>query len=259
MWWFTKFRTYRILKKHGIPDPEWHEATLRLPLVEVLSAAEKARLRVLTTLFIYEKSFSGVQGLELNLKMKIIIASQACLEILELGMGSFDGWHEIVVYPGAFRVERKTMDEQRLVVHDERKSLSGEAWIRGPVILSWDDVKRDSYTLHSGRHVVLHEFAHKLDMLNGRANGMPPLHPDMPIKEWTRSLSEAYEHLQKRTQNHQSGINPYAVENPAEFFAVMCEYFFTAPQVLTTEYPHVYDQLKHYFRQDPLARYSQQG
>lgn len=253
MGWFKRFRPFWILRTHALPDHEWNEVTQQLPLLASLDARENARLRVLTTLFIHRKAFSGVQGLEVTLMMKIVIAAQACLEVLELGISSFDGWYEIIVYPSAFMVERETQDEIGLV-HSDSKALSGESWIRGPVILSWDDVEHDSYTLRHGHNVVLHEFAHKLDMLNGRANGMPPLHPNMPIATWTRSLSEAYEDIIQRVEHHHSSINSYAATDPAEFFAVICEYFFTAPDVLVERYPTVYQQLRAYFRQDTLVR-----
>jgi Mlc titration factor MtfA (ptsG expression regulator) len=251
--WLTRFKTYRILKKHGLPDHEWHQVTQNLPLLNLLSPAEKTRLRVLSTLLIYHKTFTGVQGLEMTLAKKITIAAQACIEILQLGIDSFDGWQEVIVYPGAFKVERETRDEFGLI-HNSDNALSGEAWMRGPVILSWDDIERDSYTRHKGHHVILHEFAHKLDMLNGRANGMPPLHPDMTISEWTDSLSRAYEKLSHRVETHHAKINAYAATNPAEFFAVMCEYFFTAPELLIEHYPKVYQQLKTYFSLDTLNR-----
>ncbi len=251
MKWLERIHTYYILKKYGLPDHAWFQVTQKLPLLEPLDATQKARLRVLSTLLIHRKTFFGADDLEITLEMKIIIAAQACLEILELGIDSFDGWEEIVVYPGAFKVNRQTQDEIGLV-HNEANVLSGEAWGQGPVILSWDDVERDSFTLHHGHNVVIHEFAHKLDMLNGRANGMPPLHPDMPIKDWTRSLSKAYERLNKRLKHHHADINPYAATNPAEFFAVICEYYFTAPEILLEHYPAVYHQLKAYFRLDML-------
>jgi len=186
-------------------------------------------------------------------EIRITIAAQACLEILELGLDAFAGWLEIIVYPGAFRVTQETLDDAG-VVHQQDNSLSGESWSRGPVILSWQDVQEDSFSLRPGHNVVLHEFAHKLDMLNQRANGMPPLHPDMPIKAWTEALSQAYENLQQRLENHQPTINAYAATNPAEFFAVICEYFFTAPDILWQHCPDVYQQLKAWFKQDPLAR-----
>ena len=257
MRWLERFRTFRILKRHGLPDHEWHKVTRQLPLLASLNAKEKARLRKLSTLFIHRKVFSGVKGLEVTLVMKIVIAAQACLEILELGIGAFDGWTEIIVYPGAFKVEREMRDESGLV-HNDSKALSGESWMRGPVIFSWEDVEHDSYTLQRGHNVVLHEFAHKLDMLNGRANGMPPLHPDMEIAEWTGSLSKAYERLTRRVKHNHDSINSYGTINPAEFFAVICEYFFTAPEVLVENYPEVYQLFKAYFRQDPMV-WSKEG
>lgn len=252
MTWFARFRTYRILKKHALPDKLWHETTQQLPLLDWLTASQMARLRVLSTLFIHRKSFFGAQDMEITLEMKIIIAAQACLEILELGIDSFDGWVEIIIYPSAFRTEREVPDENGLM-HVEKNVLSGEAWGQGPVILSWNDVEKDSYTLRQGHHVVIHEFAHKLDMLNGRANGMPPLHPNMPIEAWTQALSDAYHHLIQRLKHHHHEINAYAATNPAEFFAVMSEYYFTDPQALLRYYPDVYQQLKAYYRLDIQA------
>ena len=145
------------------------------------------------------------------------------------------------------------MDENG-VAHQTRQALSGEAWQRGPVILSWQ-ATADAGAL-DGENLVLHEFAHKLDMLSGRANGMPPLHPDMPVADWTATLSEAFEHLRCNVEHHhRPHINAYAATNPAEFFAVICEYFFTAPGILHRYCPEVYRQLKVYFRQDTLERY----
>jgi len=245
--WLERYRTYSVLKKHALPDHLWRETTDKLPLLASLDATQMARLRVFSTLLIHRKVFFGAHDLEITPEMKIIVAAQACLEILELGIDSYDGWTEIVIYPGAFKVERETVNELGLV-QNEQNVLSGEAWGQGPVILSWDDVERDSYVIRAGHNVVIHEFAHKLDMLNGRANGMPPLHPDMPIEEWTDSLSSAYQHLLKRLEHHHAEINPYAATNPAEFFAVMCEYFFTAPYILKKHYPKVFKELRAYFR-----------
>jgi len=253
MKWLERLRVYWILRKHALSDRDWFEVTRKLPLLESLDSSEKARLRLLTTLFIYQKAFSGAQGFELTLEVKIIIAAQACLEILTFDLSAFDGWSEIIIYPDAFRVKRETQNESG-VVSTESRVLSGEAWQKGPLIFSWKDIERDSFQKREGHHVVLHEFAHKLDMLNGRANGMPPLHPDMTVTEWTDSLSTAYEKLCKRVERHHARIDAYAATNPAEFFAVMCEYFFTAPELLFERYPQVYGQLKGYFRQDPLAR-----
>ena len=224
MKWLERFRTYRILKKHPLPDHLWLETTTKLPLLSSLDSVVMAKLRVLSTLLIHDKTFFGAHQFKVTPKMKVIIAAQACVEILELGIDSFKGWEEIVIYPSTFKVEREVRDDLGLVAN-EQNVLSGEAWGQGPVILSWEDVEHDSFTLREGHNVVIHEFAHKLDMLNGRANGMPPLHPNMEITEWTESLSGAYQHLIKRLGHHHNEINTYAAINPAEFFAVMSEYF----------------------------------
>ena len=252
---FPRYHTLRILREHPIGDADWFATTRRLPLIAPLPAGDRARLRELSTLFLHAKTFSGAQGLTVSMEMRITIAAQACLEILELGLDAYDGWVEIVLYPGAFRVQRETPDEYG-IVHEEAHALSGESWGAGPVILSWEDVRRDSFTPQPGRNVVIHEFAHKLDMLNGRANGMPPLHPEMPIEDWTRALSQAYEHLHQRLEHgHHPAIDAYAATDPAEFFAVICEYFFTDPHTLHAHCPAVYHQLRAYFRQNPLERF----
>jgi len=244
--WLERIHTYYILRKHGLPDDLWLSTSRKLPVLSVLNAVQMAKLRVLSTLLIHHKAFTGVQGVDVTLEMKITIAAQACLEILELGINAFDGWKEIIIYPSAFKVERDVQNELGLV-SNEQNVLSGEAWGKGPVILSWEDVERDSFTLRKGHNVIIHEFAHKLDMLNGRANGMPPLHPYMVIEEWTESLSTAYQHLVQRLEHHHTEINAYAATNPAEFFAVMSEYYFTAPQVLIKYYPKVFHELNEYY------------
>jgi Mlc titration factor MtfA (ptsG expression regulator) len=248
-----RYFTKRILRRHALPFSTWHRVTSKIPLIATRTNKEKARLRLLSTLFLHQKSFTGVHDLEVTLEMGITIASQACLEILYLGLNAFDGWIEIILYPSAFIVNRDITDENG-VVHRQANGLSGESWGRGPVILSWQDVEQDSYTLHRGHNVVIHEFAHKLDMLSGRADGQPPLTRDMSLQEWSDTLREGHAKLVSQIEHHQhSYINNYAATNPAEFFAVSCEYFFTAPQLLEKQCPAVYQQLKSYFKQDLLV------
>lgn len=243
-----------ILIRYPVPHDLWEEVTGQLAVFKGLSAVEKAHLRELATLFLYEKHFSGAQGTEVTSAMRVTVAAQACLLILALGMDYFDGWREVVIYPGAFRVSRDQTDEQGIVHHEDR-ALSGESWSRGPVILSWEDIQHEIVGNHPGRNVVLHEFSHKLDMLNGKANGMPPLHSGMDREQWTHALSQAYKHLQRRLEHHERVcINPYAAASPAEFFAVISEYFFTAPEVLYHNCPDVFHQLRLYYRQNPLSR-----
>ena len=242
-----------ILKRYAIKNDLWVSVTEDLRLLQRMSLEEKARLRELSTLFLHQKTIIGVE-IQVTEEMRIIVAAQACLPILNLGIELLAGWSDIIIYPDAFRVSRDEMDEYGIVHHNER-ILSGEAWSRGPVILSWDDVEQDLQALHPGNNVIIHEIAHKLDMINGQANGMPPLHVGMPIAQWTAALSAAYERLNQRLEHHHRVcVNPYAATSPAEFFAVFSEYFFCAPDILHTHFANVYEQLRLYYRQDPVSR-----
>jgi MtfA peptidase len=246
-WWLQ-----RILRKHRIPQPLWETVLNKIGVLARLSSEERHRLRELASRFLHEKSIVGTQGLLVTDEMRVVIATQACLLILNLGMDYFDGWHEVIVYPDTFVVAREERDDAG-VVHRNRHALGGEAWGRGPVILSWRDAQPGAHPHGHGSNVILHEFAHKLDMLNGAANGMPPLHADMSRPAWTEALSSAYANLyQKLQRHHQTAIDPYAVETPAEFFAVLTETFFEQPQYLYQEYPKVYEMFKRFYLQDPL-------
>ena len=243
----------RILKRNQIPHHIWQSATRRIVVLQGLDAVQMARLRELTTWFLYSKSINGAQGLDVTLSMRVVVAAQACLLILNLDIDCFDNWVEVILYPGAFRVQHEQVDAIGLI-QNEASVLTGESWLRGPVILSWDDVKRDTYQSQSCHNVVLHEFAHKLDGLNGVMNGMPPLRRGMSRKRWAEDLSKSYDELCLQVAAGKSAfINPYAATNPAEFFAVVSEYFFTAPAVLKKCYPGVHRQLT-LFYQKPVLR-----
>ena len=246
----TKLHNYYILRNKSISQALWISTTEKLPLLKKLNDKDLEKLKRLTTLFLHKKTFTGVKGFELDEEKCLIIALQACLLILQMDMSYYDGWVEVVVYPDTFVVYRNITDNFGLV-HDTSSALSGEAWSKGPVILAWTDVERESFAIQQGHNVVIHEFSHKLDMLNGRANGMPPLHPKMHRKEWTDSLSQAYNKLVTQIENTQrTAINEYAATNPAEFFSVTSEYFFTAPDALKECCPKVYKQLVLFYKQD---------
>jgi len=255
--WVKRQRVRHTLKRHSIPCELWETVIDKVGLLQDLSSIERVGLRELATLFLYQKTITGAQGLLVNDEMKVIIAAQAVLPVLELGLDYYNGWVEIILYPGAFRVNHGNVDENGLA-SNESHNLSGESWLRGPVILSWEDVEYELHAVHPGYNVVVHEFAHKLDMLNGRANGMPPLHPRMEIDQWTHALSAAFETLQEQVAHkHPTRINAYAATTPAEYFAVVSEYFFTAPSVLRKHCPDVYLQLTQFYRQSPVARQEQ--
>jgi len=248
----TKLRNTYILRKNPIPQALWESTIAKLPLLKSLDTKDLQKLKKLTTLFLYKKTFTGVKGFELNEEKCLIIAVQACLLILHMDLSYYDGWIEVVVYPDTFVVYRNITDNFGLV-HDTSSALSGEAWSKGPVILAWTDVERESFAPQQGHNVVIHELSHKLDMLNGRANGMPPLHPNMHRQEWTDSLSQAYDKLVNQVDTYQhTTINEYAATNPAEFFAVTSEYFFTTPKTLKKCCPEVYKQLVLFYKQDSL-------
>ena len=252
--WLTRWWRQRTGADRRIPFATWHAAVDGLTCLRGLSAVERARLRVRVTWFLQHKTLNGVQGLELSPAMRIQIAAQACLPILNLGTEYFDGWYEVIVYPGSFRVPRSFEDDAG-VVSESEQILSGEAWERGPVILAWSDIEQDRYDTDTTSNVIIHEFAHKLDMLNGSANGMPPLHAEMSRPTWTRAWTTAYAALRHRLARHETPtIDPYGETDPAEFFAVASEYFFTAPWSLLDEFPAVYEQLRQFYRQDPAAR-----
>ena len=242
----------RLLRRDPVPYRLWHSVTRQIVLLQGLDSVQMAHLRELTIWFLHNKSINGVQGLEVTPSMRVTVA-KACLLILNLDVDYFAGWVEVVLYPNAFRVEHERRDIIGLV-HNEASILTGEAWLRGPVVISWDDVERDSFHAQAGRNVVLHEFAHKLDGLNGVTNGLPPLGRGMILKSWAEELSMAYDALCMQVAAQESPfINPYAATSPAEFFAVVTEYFFTAPDILKNCYPGVYRQLALLYRQNEAA------
>lgn len=254
MFWSLKsWRRRRILKRHALPDEIWRRVVARLAFLRGLTRDELARLRDWVVLFLHEKQFSAAGGLVLTDEMRVMMAAQACVLILNLDLDYYDDWVEIIVYPDEFVPEHEYMDEAG-IVHRVHAPLSGESWPHGPVILSWADV--GSGEAAHGCSVVIHEFAHKLDMRNGEANGFPPLHADMRRSAWSAAFSAAYEDFCARVDaGRDTDIDPYAAENPAEFFAVMSEVFFTMPHTVQETYPAVYRQLALFYRQDPLARY----
>ena len=254
MWSVRSWWRNRILERQRrlFPEPLLRSAADSLPLLDALSDLEQRRLCDLALIFLHQKSMEAAADLELDSQQRLAIALQACLPILNLGLEWYRGWVSVIVYPAEFVPEREWVDEAG-VVWESRTPLSGEAWLRGPVILSWDDVAA-GFVL-DGVNVVIHEFAHKLDMCNGDANGHPPLHPEMRREEWTRVFEDAFEDFRARAQySDDLAIDPYAAESPAEFFAVFSEAFFEIPRILHGEYPGVYRQLAAFYRQDPLRR-----
>lgn len=252
MGWFGRWRRARAVQRKPVDAAAWAAVVQRFSFLRVLDTGEQARLRDLVAAFLAEKSLQGAGGLIMTRDIELVIAAQACLLVLNLDLEYYDDWVEIIVYPDEFIVDHEYTDEDG-VVHRVRAPLSGEAWEQGPVILSWEDA--EAADGGDGYNVVMHEFAHKLDIRNGTADGFPPLHDNMDRRVWTRIFSEAYADMQQRLERHEyTLIDPYAAEDPAEFFAVLSELFFERPDTLKDIYPAVYTQLAAFYRQDPLSR-----
>jgi MtfA peptidase len=257
MRWFNEWRRARILRRAALDEGLWQRTTERYSFLRVLSARELTRLRDCVVLFLHEKSIAGAGGLEIRDDMRLAIAAQACILILNLDLDYYRGWVEVIVYPDEFVAAYEFTDEDG-VVHRIHEPMSGESWRQGPVILSWADATAADGG--AGYNVVIHEFAHKLDMLNGDANGFPPLHADMAREDWSRAFAAAYEDFCARVDEDECvPIDPYAAEHPAEFFAVVSEAFFEIPQAVRASYPEVYRQLALFYRQDPGLRLEHAG
>ena len=257
--WLNQLRRWRkqkLLRDKRIPIALWEKVVEDALAHYRLDHLDLHRLRELASLFLHRKVIDGAGGLEMDAYKRAIIAAEACLLILNMDLDDYDGWLEVIVYPDSFVITREQQDEIG-VVHEQRAVLGGEAWSRGPVILAWDDARPGAGPHGPGSNVILHEFAHKLDMLNGAANGMPPLHAGMDRHAWTRAFGDAYGQLQAQiSRHHRTRIDPYGAENPAEFFAVVTEEFFEMPDRLHNGYPDLYTQLSLFYRQDPLQRLS---
>lgn len=237
-------------KARNRPDQAlWGKVEADLPFLARLTVAERSRLRELALCFLAEKEFHGANGFELNDEVLLSIALQACLPVLNIGLDAYRGWVGVIVYSGDFIIPRSEMDDAG-VVHEYDDVVLGEAWSNGPVLVSWQASAPDSNHVN----VVIHEFAHKLDMVNGEADGFPALPPDMSRSEWEQAFRPAYEALcQQLDAGEPVVLDPYAAEHPAEFFAVACEAFFESPERLHAAFPDVYAQLRRYFRQDPVT------
>jgi Mlc titration factor MtfA (ptsG expression regulator) len=249
MGWLKDWRRKRLLERHHLDDETWDRAVGRLQFIGKLPPEETKKLKQLVILFLAEKQFSGAHGVEVTDRMRVAIAAQACLPILELGIDWYAGWTGVVLYPGDFRVRRSELDEDG-VLHEWDDELAGEAMPGGPVVLSWDAAAHDVAI-----NVVIHEFAHKLDMLSGEPNGAPPLHPNMNKKKWSSTLDTAYEGFCDAVERGKdTWLDPYAAEHRSEFFAVLSEAFFTDPRETKRRYPDLYDQFALFYRQDPASR-----
>ncbi len=258
-WWqrLQARREQAALARRQIPADLWKRTLVRYPFLRRQTAEDAQELLRLTRLFLDRKEFHAAGGLRLNDAMVVAIAAQAVLPVLRLGLGAYDGFVGIVVHPGQVLARREVADDDGLV-HAYDEVLAGEAMEGGPVMLSWQDVRAAGSGAAPGYNVVIHEFAHVLDMQDGLADGVPLLPPELPRNEWLPTLLGAHDDFASRveraeSEGWQTGLDPYGANGPEEFFAVASEAFFTHPQMLQQEHADIYALFQRYYRQDPLT------
>ena len=237
------------------PFPQaWREILRRrMPAFARLPTPLQLQVKKHVQVLVAEKPFIGCAGLVVNDEMRVLIAAQAALLLLNRPADYFGNLRQVLVYPGAFVVEREQGDGSGLT-HATRRALSGESWQQGQLLLSWDDVLAGAADPGDGHNVVIHEFAHQLDQERGRANGAPWLGRREAYPSWARVLSAEFNALRQRLARGEVGvIDAYAATDPAEFFAVVAEHFFEQPAALAASHPALYAEYARLFRCDPLA------
>jgi Mlc titration factor MtfA (ptsG expression regulator) len=252
-WWqgLRARRDHAAVSRRAIPDDLWKRTLVRYPFLQRQAAADAAELRRLTSLFLDRKEFSTTGGLRLTDAMAVAIAAQAVLPVLRLGLGRYDSFVGIVVHPDQVVARREQADDDG-VVHAYDELLSGEAMEGGPVTLSWRDVRTAGQHAASGYNVVIHEFAHVLDMADGLADGVPLLPSDLSVATWTTTLNAEFERFAGSVDaGEETVLDPYGAEAVEEFFAVASESFFVNPQEMRAAHPDLYGLFVRFYMQDP--------
>ena len=232
----------------------WREILARrVPYARLLPPDLRVQLEKHIHVFLAEKPFIGCGGQEITDEVRVTIAAQACLLILNRGTDCYPNLRQVLVYPGAFIVER-LRPEPSGVLQEQRQVLSGESWTQGQVVISWQDALEGAAVVDDGRNVVIHEFAHQLDQQKGYANGAPWLGQRDRYVRWSRVLGEEFGRLQAQVITGQPSLfSTYGATNPAEFFAVVSEVFFEQPREMAAMHPALYAELRDFYRVDPLA------
>jgi Mlc titration factor MtfA (ptsG expression regulator) len=246
-------RERSAVQRRAIPDDLWKRTLIRYPFLQRREPADAAELRRLTSLFLDRKEFDCTGGLKLTNALAVSIAAQAALPVLRLGLEHYDGFVGIVVHPEPVVARRSQADDDG-VVHEYDEPLAGEAMEGGPMMLVWPDVRRAGQSAAQGYNVVIHEFAHVLDMADGLADGVPLLPPDIDRDAWCAVLDREYEAFVARVEGEEdTALDPYGASAVEEFFAVASESFFVDPLRLRDEHAALYQQFKNYYGQDPMS------
>jgi Mlc titration factor MtfA (ptsG expression regulator) len=247
------FRYYRRKQLRIKPfPPKWEEILNRsVVLYRHLPEPLKKELQGHIQVFLDEKIFEGCGGLKITDEIKVTIAGQACILLLNRKPTYYPKLYTILVYPSAYEAKKVTVKGME---HTEEMTVrAGESWTRGEVVLAWDNVRQEAIDLAFGHNVVLHEFAHQLDQEDGNANGAPILEKGTSYRTWAMVLSKEYEKLKRKTLSGRKDImDDYGATNPAEFFAVATETFFERPKQMKLTHPELYNELESYYGLDPL-------
>ncbi len=246
-------RETRALARRAIPDALWQLTLARLPFLAARPPDDVVELRRLASLFLDEKEFTGAGGLAVDDAMAVCIAAQAVLPVLRFGLAPYRGFVGIVVHPDEVVARREVTDDDG-IVHAYDEVLTGEAMAGGPVMLSWVDVSESGDSANWGYNVVIHEFAHVLDMGDGEADGVPPMTSPAEREAWMAVIDPAFEQFSAQIDaGIETLLDPYGATGIDEFFAVAAETFFTGPKEMRARHPDLYGLLARYFQQDPAA------
>ncbi|ORM51209.1 DgsA anti-repressor MtfA [Pantoea conspicua] len=232
------------------------QAGLAQPIFTLLSDKEQQALVQLAQRFLQQKKLVPLDNVQLDALRSVRIALLFCLPVLKLGLEWLDGFHDVLIYPEPFEVDDRWQDEDGLV-HSAAAVHAGQSWTQGPVVLNWLDIQ-DSFDL-SGYNLVIHEVAHKLDARGGGYTSGIPVMPLRDVATWERDLRAAMAAIESEVElvgEQAASIDPYAASDPAECFAVLSEYFFTAPDLLAERFPAMYQHLRQFYQQDPLTRFA---
>jgi Mlc titration factor MtfA (ptsG expression regulator) len=207
-----------------------------IPLYVRLPEELKQQLHGLVNVFLEEKTFVGCGGQEITDEVRVTIAAQACMLLLNRKTNFYPKLKTIYVYPHTY-VAKGLMNDGGLIVEGKSVRL-GESWQNGPVVLTWDSITGGARNIQDGRNVVFHEFAHQLDQEDGDADGAPILEHRSDYRSWAAVLGEEYSNLRDKTRRRRrSVIRKYGATNPAEFFAVATEAFFEKPRQMHKKAP----------------------
>lgn len=256
--WLTDRRRKKL---NGASFPALWEDIIRRNVAHycMLENGERSHLRALIQVFIAEKNWVGAGGLELADEIQVTISAQACLLLLGLSHNYYQNVESIIVYPSTVVPPRRKLGffENAATPVELEQPIIGQAFMRGPVIIVWDAALSGGRHPESGRNVIYHEFAHKMDMLDGAADGTPPLRDRAEYRDWIETCSREYLRLKHESlKGKNSFLNAYGATNEAEFFAVATEQFFDQPRLMVKHAPDLYRVLKEYYCQDPYERMS---